>query len=283
MKRLLPERLRLYVRHLGRLRWLTKARKLRTAGSSHPWSGRPLRQARYVLTDPEVDTYTYEIVNGDDLAVTLARLLDIPAEQIGELIAEAQADHELGAGLAAQVGWRRIYLKRHPPLPAHHLAAWVLTRVLRPAVAIETGVLEGLGSRTILRALEINAQDGSDGVLISLDTLPRAGHALVDGSLGKRWEFVQASSPEGLAEAIGGRRVGFLLSDTVPDRDHILSEFDAVFPQLAPGAVLMAIHGWTGAPEKFAARHGGRTERFKEQPYDHFYGGREIGWIKLPG
>ena len=259
MKRLLPERLRLYLRRFGRLRWVTKARKLRAEGGDQ-WSW--LRRTRYVLADPEVDTYTYEVANQDELAEVLGRVVDRPAGDVSRLMGQAQADHALGRGLARQIGWRALYMKPRPSLPAHHLAAWVLIRTQRPEVAVEAGVLEGLGSRVMLRALELNARDGSDGVLVSLDTLPNAGHALVGAQLAARWEPVCAPAP---------------------DRAHILSELEALRPLLSPGAVLMTVHGWTGALEEFASMHGGTVERFKEQPRDHFYDGRDLGWLRMPG
>ena len=280
MKRLLPERLRLYLRRFGRLRWITKARKLRAEGGDQ-WSW--LRRTRYVLADPEVDTYTYEVANQDELAEVLGRVVDRSAGDVSRLMGQAQADHALGRGLARQIGWRALYMKPRPSLPAHHLAAWVLIRTQRPEVAVEAGVLEGLGSRVMLRALELNARDGSDGVLVSLDTLPNAGHALVGAQLAARWEPVCAPAPDGLEAAIRGRRVTFFLSDSLPDRAHILSELEALRPLLSPGAVLMTVHGWTGALEEFASMHGGTVERFKEQPRDHFYDGRDLGWLRMPG
>lgn len=265
LKALAPERARLLVRHLGRLRWITKWRRLRAA-SPHGWTGRPLRELRYVLTDPEVDSFTYELANLDELADALAATLSVPRATIAGYLDEALDDPDL----PADIGWRALFLKRDARPVGHHLAAYAAVRATRPAVAIETGILDGLGSRTILRALQRNG----DGHLWSFDVMPGAG-ALVPPRLRAAWTPVYASTATALEPLLAQRDVGFFLHDS--DADHQELELRAVLRRAAPGAVLMTPWGWTGVLQRLTER----AATFQERPRDHFYAGRHVAFARL--
>jgi Methyltransferase domain len=279
VKRALPERSRLFVRRFGRLRWITKARKLRAAGAGQ-WRGRPLRIARYVVLDPEIDTYSYEIENVDELAQRLAVVTERPGEELRGLLEEAMRNPELHERLTEDIGWRVLFFKRRPPIAGHHLAAYALVRALRPAVAIETGILDGLGSRTILAALERNAAEGDEGHLWSFDVMPGAG-ALVPARLASRWTAVYRPAEEAMPGVLAGRRLDFFLHDSLPDPQHQRFELETACAHARPGAILMTTHGWTGVLEGLSATRAMACADFHERPRDHFYGGRQLAWARL--
>lgn len=266
LKALAPERARLLVRHLGRLRWITKWRRLRAA-SPHGWTGRPLRQLRYVLTDPEVDSFTYELENLDELADALAATLGEPRATIAAHLDEALDDPDF----AADVGWRVLFLKRGARPVGHHLAAYAAVRATRPKVAVETGILDGMGSRTILRALQRN---GDGGRLWSFDVMPGAG-ALVPPRLRAAWTPVYASTATALQPLLAEREVGFFLHDS--DAGHQELELRTVLHRAAPGAVLMTAWGWTGTLQRLIEE----AATFQERPRDHFYAGRRVAFARL--
>ena len=78
-----------------------------------------------------------------------------------------------------------------------------------PEVAVETGILDGLGSRSMLRALQRNAEVGRDGRLWSFDIMPGAG-ALVPDRLAGRWTPLYEDTEEGLPAATGRALAGLL-------------------------------------------------------------------------
>jgi Methyltransferase domain len=276
-----PERARLYIRRANRLRWLTKARVLREHDTG-PWEGRPLRKARYVLADPEIDTFTYPVANLTEMGELLSEVLEHPADELQGYIEEAATDPELGPQLSRDIGLRALYMKRRPPLPAHHLAAWALIRARKPKLIVETGILEGLGSRTMLCALKLNGEEGHEGRLMSFDILPGAGKGLVPAKLKGRWDPIYEPTPEALAKSLEGLKVDFFLHDSIQEYDHLVAEVDAVLPFMAPGGTLMTVAGWTGLLEQLAEQMRGRSRTFRERPLDHFYSGRTLSWMRLP-
>ncbi|HEX7279620.1 MAG TPA: class I SAM-dependent methyltransferase [Solirubrobacterales bacterium] len=276
-----PQRARLYIRRANRLRWMTKAKVLRQHGAG-PWEGRPLRRARYVLADPEIDTFTYPVANLTEMSELLSEVLEHPADELQGYLDEALADPELGPRLSRDVGPGAIYMKRRPPLPAHHLAAWALIRACKPKLVVETGILEGLGSRTMLCALHLNSKEGRGGRLISFDVLPGAGRKLVPKRLRSAWEPIYEPTPEALARHLEGLEVDFFLHDSVQEYDHLVAEVDAMLPFMAPGGTLMTVAGWTGLLDQLAEELRGRSRTFRERPLDHFYSGRTLSWMRLP-
>jgi hypothetical protein len=245
------------------------------------WAGKPLRSARYVLWSPEVDTFTYAIANADEMAERLGAVLDRPAAELQGFITEALEDPELGPRLTRDIGWRVLFMKRRPPLPSHHLSAWAIIRAIKPAIVVETGILDGLGSRTMLRAIQLNQAEGSPGRLISFDVMPGAG-ALVPERLRTAWSPVYEPTPEAFPAHLDGLEVGLFLHDSVQTAEHLGAEAETILPRMESRGVMMTVAGWTGTLEELGEKTGGRSRTFRERPLDHFYAGRTLCWMRLP-
>jgi hypothetical protein len=273
-KALLGDRGRAYVRRLGRLRYVTKARKARAYG----WSPRaqPRGWLREVVLSPEVDSYTYALENEGELAFTLAGVLGETPARVAAVLAEPHRDEELTSGLARDVGWRALWLKRRPELAGHHLSMWAAVRLLRPRLVVETGILEGLGSRTVLRALQRNAAEGHPGRLVSFDVMPTAG-SLVPPRLAGAWTRVIESTTTGLDAHLGDAEVDVFLHDSLPDPSHQRLELRWALAHRARLAITTS--GWTGVAQELAAAHGLKAVTFTDAPREHFFGGRQIVYI----
>ena len=126
-----------------------------------------------MLFDPETHSYSYELGNRDELVEFCASLLGSSAAEAGGYLAETDSDPELGARLRRRT-LTRIDAKWRMPL-GNSLLWYVIARAVKPALIVETGIFDGLGSLMLLRALERNAEDGVDGRLLSIDLDPQAG------------------------------------------------------------------------------------------------------------
>lgn len=120
---------------------------------------------------------------------------------------------------------------------------YLACRLLEPEVVLETGVAYGVSSAYILTALREN----DHGVLRSVDTLPPVPGAerfqgiVVDEGLRDRWSLHRGSSRRvlpGLVPDLG--RVDLFLHDSLHTRRNMRREFDAVWPFLAPGGMMVA-------------------------------------------
>ncbi len=251
---------------LNRFRWFTKHRLMRGSGL---WRVDPFAAAGYLLLDPEIESFSYELANEHELIEIVSAAMGVDAATVATYCAEAHTDPELNALLSARVRWRPE-TKRRMPLGLRTLW-YVLVRVRRPKLVIETGVLQGLGSLTILAALERNAAEGSPGRLISVDTDPAAGW-LVPPRLRTRWSLLTGRSTEVLPAALAGEGVGILFQDTPHTYHNQMAEFGlAIEHAVTPLLLIDPDGGRSPALQELGERHGARRFQYQPAPRRHFY------------
>jgi hypothetical protein len=261
------------LRRLSRLRWLEKARIVRHYGTS--FRAQPLLVARFVLFDPDVGDFSYELDNEDELVELLARVLAIDSTTIAGYLAETADEPALTRELSERVRWRPD-MKRRVGLGTR-VAWYAVARALKPRLVVETGIKHGIGSLVLLAALERNAREGSPGRLISFDTDPFSGWVVPD-RLRPNWEPVFASTFDAFEATLEGRQIDLFICDTPPDQEIESFEMQAAMRHAAPGIVLIAAAGdrTTVLPE-LASERGGEYHYFRERPRRHIYPGAGIG------
>jgi predicted O-methyltransferase YrrM len=272
LKRVLPTRLRSQLRRLR-----AKARTL--------WTYRviqrdPLLAVRYFLLDRELDNFTYELTNEDELADLISKILSVPASlamsHIDEIKADTAFDHAIQGALAD----RR---DRNATMPLGRRLGWyAIARITRPQVVVETGVHDGLGSAVMLRALQRNASEGTSGSLVSFDVREDVGW-IIPPELRSRHELHIGDALALMTLALGDRPVDLFIHDSDHRYEHESAEFEVVRPLARPGAVLITdnAHGGT-AFRDFCDRHGLPCHVFREKPKEHFYPGAAMGVTRTP-
>ncbi len=248
----------------SRLRWARKAAVVRGYGASvrANW--------RYVLADPELDTFSYALANEAELAGAVAEVVGTDVATVARCFAEVQGDPVLAARLrAATRGHPEA--KPAPPL-GRQLARYALVRLVQPTLVVECGVKHGLGSVVMLRALERNAEDGgAPGTLIGIDPDPGAGWLVAEGTAG--WERAVGRSTDVLPGVLAGRAVGMLVHDSVPDAAVAAHELGAALDHAATTLALVSNGNWSSVLRDLAAERGFPCRSVAEVPAGHFYPG----------
>jgi predicted O-methyltransferase YrrM len=150
---------------------------------------------------------------------------------------------------------------------------YVITRLLRPRVVVETGVFDGLSSSFILQAMK----DNGVGKLISIDlpaqdTIRGSTHRMRESTLppncGPGWvipnclrerqEMILGDSkvllPAVLAEQ---REIDVFLHDSLHTFEHQWFEYSAAWPALSSGGLLLSDDiFWNAAFHRFCAKVG---------------------------
>ena len=230
----------------------------------------PVRgQLRYLLTDPEVESFTYTVANVPEMLAQIAAATGTPFAALERFSTEAQTDPELGDELQRRLRWR-FDVKHRPPL-GHRLGWYVLVRALRPSLVCETGIYHGLGSLAILRALERNRSEGSPGELLSFDLSPDAG-SLVDRRRYPGWRPVVGATTDTLRDALSGRRVGALFQDTPHTVPNQSFEFETALAHRDSRLLLVdGSGGQLPVLERLAAEHQGTYWQIPLRAADHWY------------
>jgi hypothetical protein len=259
------------VRRLGRFRFLLKARQVRAEGVSLRED--PANVLRFVLLDPETHSYSFELGNVDELCAFVARCTETSPEQVAAHVEEAMTDPELTTELRKRVRWRIDY-KRDLPL-GNRLLWYALVRAVKPGLTVETGIYQGLGSLMLLRALARNAEEGSEGRLISIDFDPESGW-LVPERLRDRWTPVFGDIESDLEPAINGRDIDLFIHES--DHNEVLQRFEFGLA-LAHAASDLYVIDSSGRElpvlRELCRLHDGEHHVFQERPKNHFY--RPVG------
>jgi hypothetical protein len=261
-------------RYLRRWRWLHKAAGVRR-------TGQPVhRHLRFVLTDPEPDNYSYALANVDELCHWVEEVSGAEPERVRAVMAEPDADAELWERLRWATRAHRWWSKPLPPF-GRRVGWYALVRLLAPALAVETGVHDGLGALLILRALERNATEGHEGRLVSFDINPAAGWLV---GADPRWQLRIESSREGLESVLADHGpVGMFIHDSLHTYENEVWELRTAAARLAPRGVLISDNAHaTPALGECCREFGLRYHEFTERPRNHFYPGGKLGAGSLP-
>jgi hypothetical protein len=250
-------------RKFGRVRWIRKVREVREYGGS------VRAHARYVLTDPELDNYSYDLGNDDEVGTWLEEVFEVPDGRAA--LAEARCDTALRARVDAACARRRWSIKQRPGL-GRRLGWYAIVRQLKPRRVVETGTHDGLGSLVLLAALARNAEEGHDGRLVSLDIDPHTGWMVGPDP---RFERVIGPTRETLP-AVLEEPADLFLHDSDHRYDSEYFELDSAARAGVP--VLLSDHSQESTALADVCReHGGHYSFIREVPRDHFYPGAGIG------
>lgn len=267
--RAVAQRLGLDPRHVRRWRWLYKARTVRRNRA------KVMQNLPFVLLDPEPDNFTYPIANVDELPPWVAAVAGCDLQLAERLIAEPTCDRALHARLRDATAGRWMWTKRRPEF-GKRLGWYALARVVRPALIIETGVHDGLGSMLLLRALEHNEADGHPGRLVSFDVNPTAGWLVGNDP---RWDLRIQSSREGMPQVIEqAGEVGMFIYDGWHSYDDERRDLEAAAGHLADDGILLSDDAQvTHALADLCQESEFEYFEFQEIPVGHFYPGAVLG------
>jgi len=252
----------------SRLMWLRKAEILRSYGL------RPADHLGYLLADPELNNFTYDIANRDALRQWLDGNVGIGA---GSFVDELERDAVLRGELARRLRWRPDAKFQHF---GRRLGWYAVVRMRKPRLVIETGTHNGLGAVAILAALARNAEEGEGGRLLSID--PREGGGwLVPSRLKARWEVVRSTSFEALPGRLCGRRPEMFIHDS----DHSLEcetwELELAV-ELGATTLLSDNSHASRVLASIADERNAHYALFRERPL-HWYPGGGIGLALVRG
>lgn len=176
-------------------------------------------------------------------------------------------DQLFGEMNRAMVRWR----KRHVHLIGWNAFLYMLVRLSKPDIFVETGVFDGQSSCFILEAMERN----QSGNLVSID-LPATNqivgstHCMLESSLPKglqpgwlvpdrlrgRYDLRLGDAKELLPRVLDEfRQIDIFFHDSLHTYEHMLFEFNTAWPHLRDGGFLISddIH-WNSSFHVFASR-----------------------------
>ena len=266
-------------RRLARVPWLGAALvSLYRLAIALRVAGRGLAAAaRWWWHSREVTNFTWDLTarNEGQLAAFLAAVTGAEPGRVRALMRELTGDDALRAGLrdAAARGPDAAITDAEPRY-GRRIGWYVLVRLLRPRVVVESGVDRGLGACVLAAALARNAAEGHPGSYFGIDPNPAAG-ALLSAPLARQGRILRGDSLERLREI---DRIDLFIHDSDHSPRHESAEYALLEERLAEGAVVLSDNAHvTDCLLRFAERTGRRYLYFAEEPRDHWHPGAGIG------
>lgn len=159
------------------------------------------------------------------------------------------------------------------------LGWYVVTRVLRPKLVLETGVHQGLGALAICCALEKNKEEGFPGKYVGTDIDHRAGVFIQDF----QFDFANIIYGDSI-ESINSieENVDLYISDSNHTPNYESKELTAVSNQMHPSSMVISDNAHaTDVLLNWSMENKRNFAFFREDPKNHWYlgGGIGISWL----
>lgn len=152
---------------------------------------------------------------------------------------------------------------------------YVIVRLTKPKLVVETGVDHGVGACVLAAALKRNSEEGNPGRYIGTDINPHAGKLFRD-PLSKFGEILYGDSIESLFQIED--EIDLFINDSDHSEEYEYEEYKAVETKLSSNAILLGDNSHvTDKLAMFAEDTGRNFVFFSETPLDHWYPGAGIG------
>jgi predicted O-methyltransferase YrrM len=175
----------------------------------------------------------------------------------------------------------RSNLKSNPETKDSHPAfgrriAWyVVARITKPKVILESGVFQGVGALVLVEALKLNQGEGFNGQYYGIDIDSNSG-SFLKGFPFERASLIIGDSIEMLSQ-VGGE-IDLYINDGDHNPTYEEKELVAIRQYLSPNAVLIADNAHVSpALAEWCIRFDMAFHFFCEKPKSHWYPGGGIG------
>jgi predicted O-methyltransferase YrrM len=189
---------------------------------------------RYLIKHPE--RFLYHLISiwqSPNYIYFVSRLLNLEVNTVKKNLPNKITKKNLSYAFKRSINPK----SREMPLSFEEaMSCYLIIRLMKPKVVVETGVSAGRSSAFILQALE----DNSYGYLYSIDPDPNAGYAIPD-NLRRRWFFISKKSSEVLTSLLEGfNKVDVFLHDSLHTYENMIYEFETVWPFITKNGVMLS-------------------------------------------
>ena len=152
---------------------------------------------------------------------------------------------------------------------------YIIARIIKPKLIIETGVDKGMGSVILSEALIKNEQEGFKGKYFGTDINPKAGY-LFDDIYRKNGKIIYGDSIESLKKI--DEPIDLFINDSDHSAEYEADEYKTIISKLSKNSVILGDNSHsTDELLKFSIEHGRNFVLFRERPKNHWYPGAGIG------
>ena len=221
-------------------------------------------------------TYALTSLNMKHLAWTLVPVTGESYSNIRKVMGEIATDKRLENHI---IEWTEKTIAVHTRDPIVHYGRrilwYVLVRILKPEVVIESGVHNGVGTCLLSAAVMRNKAEGYKGNVYAVDIAPEAGK-LVQPPYDDIADVVIQDSLDYLRAF--KKPIDLFIHDSDHSTLHEQQEYDIIEEKLSERSVIISDNAHhTDVLPDFAVKTGRCFSYFQESPSHHFYPGAGAG------
>lgn len=235
-----------------------------------------LRGMAWAFKRTETSNFYYDLTerNRRELAHMVALVSKISPSESLKYIDEVRSDSQLSSHIRSTLS-KDNSMRDSSMLLGRRIGWYAFVRALKPRLVIETGVHQGIGAVTIIRALEKNSEEGSPGKYLGTDIDPQAG-VLVTGKFLETGRVLFGDSIATLRSV--SDEIDLFVNDSDHSAEYEAEEYEVVQARLSKSAVILGDNSHaTSSLMEFSAKQQRRFLLFREDPKDHWYPGAGIG------
>lgn len=227
----------------------------------------------WLLATSEFTNYLYNItpLNKNQMIGAISSITNLSIVEVESYFDEIENNADFKNSLKTKAG----ILSRRKELPitiplGRRIVWYVLVRIYKPKVIVETGTDKGLGSLVIQLAIEKN----QIGTLYTLDIDEYSG-SLFDKEDLKKIKFLVGDSVQNMQKI---NEIDFFIHDSDHSEDHEKKEIQAAASKLTNNAIVISDNSHVTDVLFQWSKETNRNFIFiKESPKDHWYPGGGVG------
>jgi predicted O-methyltransferase YrrM len=224
----------------------------------------------------EVSNFYYDLTpkNLVELAHFVSAVTKVELAKIIHFIDEVRNDNDLSQHIHSSLA-RDKSMKDSTMLLGRRIGWYAFVRATRPKIVVETGVHQGIGAVTLIRALEKNALDGFPGRYFGTDIDPQAG-VLVSGNFLKTGQVLYGDSLASLERL--DENIDLFVNDSDHSAEYERREYAKIHKKLTANGLILGDNSHaTDSLVDYSLEVGKSFLFFREEPLDHWYPGAGIG------
>jgi hypothetical protein len=228
------------------------------------------------LRRTETSNFYYDLTpkNLLELANFVSVVTKVELSKVQEYVDEVRGDSDLAEHIRSNLMTDK-HMKDSKMLLGRRIGWYAFVRATKPKVVVETGVHQGIGAVTLIRALEKNALEGFAGRYFGTDIDPEAG-VLVSGKFRVTGDVLYGDSLESLGKL--SEEIDLFINDSDHSAEYESREYELIHSKLSKGALILGDNSHaTDSLMNYSLNKDRGFLLFREEPLHHWYPGAGIG------
>ena len=233
---------------------------------------------KWVINSKEDTNYTYDLTdqNLDELFKLLEIIFNINYSEIQKYSDELLGNEILKTYLSTKIKTSSFKNFADKEIKFSRRIGWyIIARIIKPKLIIETGVDKGMGSVILAEAIIKNKLEGFEGEYLGTDINPDAEY-LFDGIYSEHGKILYGDSIQSLKTL--DKQIDLFINDSDHSSVYEGNEYKTILRKLNGNSVILGDNSHeTDELLKFSIEQNRKFVLFRERPKNHWYPGAGIG------